>query len=886
MTILRKFDTATTAADAIETLNQVIPGRGLMGDAPVGQRTPVNLSPTIADVTMTAFAPLTGLPGATIYVDGTETYQQMFGAGASLTESSCYVLQTNCTPAQRKANLTTAFGTDGFSTCRICIGASDFTHRGQTGYYTYCDDWDGVDVTMPTFTIQKDREFIIPTLREALAINPKLKFIASPWTPPAIMKTTNSLIGRPNGVTSYFIGNATNYTAYANYFVKFLKAYADLGIPIWAITTQNEAGYTPPSYPGCIWTGPQMAEFVKILKPAMSAAGFGHVRVLVGDHNWHNLSGYTGANGGHLVRDVFAEALAGDLVDGAAVHGYSTAGKNEFELVRTWSRNAKETHFTEMCLVGALSNKVSLQQHLANAIIGGIRAGQNSVTFWNLFLRPLSGGRYQPFAPDYAQVAPCATISTDGNATMVKRPEYMALVHLLKVMKPGARRCYSTTIGVGEASLEVQNVAFANRDGTTGVLLYNNADTTKSVSLIDGPSGLVSYLTLASGDIVSVNYTAPKGIPATGTVSAPGPVTGLSASSVSNTNILAWTAPAAPDAGGLGGFLIKRGAATGAATLVVGAAAAGETSFVDIDVVAGTTYFYQVFALSAGGLSATAPETSVTTVGATSAVPGAPAISVTPGNAQNVIAMPSAPANNGSAITSYNLYRSTTPGGQGATPLVTGVTFPYTDTGLTNGTPYYYTATAVNGIGQGPQGVEQSGTPTTASANVKPGPGLLVSDDTGGNVQTARATFPSAGWSNTSFTYTPATSASSNRNAVVGPDGVTQDASTQTFTNAGATNGYGSVECGTSAIVGTGTLIGSVWLRGKVGGELVELTIMNDQHSNVLKQNITLTTSWAKYSISQPNPTSTGKAILGIGYRPNTFNGSMSFDSAWANMTK
>ncbi|MEG8021781.1 glycoside hydrolase family 30 protein [Sphingomonas aerolata] len=554
MTNVRSFDSNTSAADAIDSLNMLLPGRGLMKNAPTAERTAVDLSVLSAPVAMTDFAPVSAIPGAAIYVDATETYQQMFGAGASLTESSCYVLQKFCTPEQRKAILTEVFGKDGFSTCRICIGASDFTHRGPTGYYTYADDWDGVDVTMPTFTIQKDLEYIIPTLREALAINPKLKFIASPWTPPAIMKSTKSLLGRPDGVTSMFVGNTTNYTAYANYFAKFLKAYAELGVPVWAVTTQNEAGYGPPSYPGCVWTGPQMAAFVNILKPALNAANFAYVRVLVGDHNWHNLSGYTGAAGGHLVRDVFAEALAGDWVDGAAVHGYSTSGKNEFEQVRSWSRNAKETHFTEMCLVGALSNKASLQQHLANAIIGGIRAGQNSVTFWNLFLQPLSGGRYQPFAPSYAQVAPCATISTDGNATMVKRPEYMALVHLLKVMKPGARRCYSTTMGVGEASLEVQNVAFANRDGTTGVLLYNNADTAKSVSLIDGPSGLVSFLTLAAGDIVSVNYTAPKGVPATGALTAPGPVTGLAGVSVNGVNIISWTAPSAPDASGLGGI--------------------------------------------------------------------------------------------------------------------------------------------------------------------------------------------------------------------------------------------------------------------------------------------------------------------------------------------
>jgi hypothetical protein len=167
----------------------------------------------------------------------------------------------------------------------------------------------------------------------------------------------------------------------------------------------------------------------------------------------------------------------------------------------------------------------------------------------------------------------------------------------------------------------------------------------------------------------------------------------------------------------------------------------------------------------------------------------------------------------------------------------------------------------------------------------KPGPGLLASDDTGAALATAQGGNPQ-GWSNTSFTYTPATSVASQRNAVTGPDGVTKDASTQTFTNNGTTTGYANVECGTPAAVGAGTLTGSIWLRGKAGGETVEITLLNDLHQNPVKTSVTLTTAWAKYSVVQPTPTTTKAAILGVGLRPSNFNGTLAFESAWPNLTR
>ncbi|WP_298689080.1 glycoside hydrolase family 30 beta sandwich domain-containing protein [uncultured Sphingomonas sp.] len=674
---------------------------------PAALRTSLDETVQMGAVAMTPFAAIQALPGTAIYVDPTETYQQMFGAGAALTESTCYVLANFCTPAQRKALLTMAFGTDGFSTCRIQMGTSDFTWRGTSGYYTYSDADDGTDATLPNFTIAKDMEYIIPVLREALAINPRLKFIFCPWSPPAFLKTINSLLGSVNGVLNTFNGTPANYAIYATYFVKALTAYRAAGIPVWAVTMQNEGNYGPSTYPGCVWTGVQMAAFADILGPALAGAGFGHVKILTGDMNWSNATGYTGASG-DLVTNVWADATAAGYVTGAGYHGYSTAGAHEFELSRAKNNLNKEIHFTEMCSVGSLSNKQILQQHLANAIIGSIRCGANSVTFWNLFLEPLSNGLYQPFAPAYAIVAPCATVSTDGNATVVKRPEYMALAHLTNVMRPGARRCKSTSFGVGESDLVVQNVAFTNPDGTTGILLFNNATTAQSVSIVEGPSGFVSFLTLAAGDIVSVNYAAPKSVAATGTLTAPGPVTGLTATSANGVNTLSWTAPSAPDASGLGGYQVRRSTTSGAEVITNGAALAGDTSFVDLDTVVGTTYFYQVFPLSAGGFATTSPETSVLTA---ASKPGAPTITVASGNAQNIISLSKSPNTNGAAISGYNIFRSTTAGGEGTTPYASNQSLPYTDTAAANGTAYYYTAAAINSVGAGAQSAEVSATP-------------------------------------------------------------------------------------------------------------------------------------------------------------------------------
>jgi O-glycosyl hydrolase len=877
MTIQRSFNSATTAADAMDTLNTLLPD-GKFTSTPAALRTPSNMATQMGSMSASPFAFMTSMPGTAIYVDPTETYQQMAGAGASLTDSACYVLANYCTPAQRRQILQTVFSDDGFSTTRFSMGSCDFTWRGIGNHYTYADNDDGSDLTLPNFTIQKDLEYMVPMIREALAVNPALKLIGSPWSPPAFMKTFPTLNGRgPDGTTvNKFVATAANMQMYALYFVKFLQAYKALGINLWAISIQNEPHYGTPDYPGCVWSGVDMTSFIKILGPALGDAGFGSVKIFTGEMNWKQTSGYSGGSG-DLLLNVWADPIAAGYCSGSAWHGYvNGSNKHDFEDQRAKNFLGKELHLTEFCLgpVSAGSYNTNFQQHLGNCIIGSIRAGANSVTFWNLFLDSTN----RPSATPNPTVSPCATISIDGNATLFKNPSYMALAHLLKAMKPNARRCRSTTFGVGEADRDVQSVAFHNTDGSVGVLLWNNATVAKNISLVDAPTKLVSFLTLAAGDVVTVNYTVSKGVTAAATLAAPSPVTSVSAASANGANTISWVAPTAPDASGYTGFVIRRGTTAGGAKQPVGAALPGDRSFVDIDVVAGARWYYEVYPITGGGLATSSPEATVLAV---ANKPSAPVIALATQTGKVTVSLTKVAAANGSAITGYNIYRGTTSGGQSATPIASNVAMPYDDTTISNGTQYFYTAAAVNGLGEGTKSAEASGTPGTLT---KPGPGNLLSDDVGGANATASGTKSTVGWSNTAWTFAPNTSATTNHNAIAGPNGSTLDASTITFTNAGASGGYSSVECATTAAIGAVPVEYSVWLKGKAGGEAIQIVLSDGDHntSQIVKP-ITLTNTWARYSIQGTISTQPTKVqVVQIGTY-GALNGTIAFDAAWAN---
>jgi glucosylceramidase len=182
-------------------------------------------------------------PGApTISVDPSRSFQTMEGWGASITDSSAAVLY-RLDKRTRDRAMAALFQTDRLSYLRQPMGASDFVDEP---HYTYDDVPAGeTDYGMRRFSIAHDEAQILPLLRQALQLNPRLKVMATPWSPPAWMKTNGSLIG------GRLIDDPKIYRAYADYFVRFIEAYARAGVPIDAVTVQNEPQNRNPSgYPG------------------------------------------------------------------------------------------------------------------------------------------------------------------------------------------------------------------------------------------------------------------------------------------------------------------------------------------------------------------------------------------------------------------------------------------------------------------------------------------------------------------------------------------------------------------------------------------------------------------------------------------------------------
>jgi glucosylceramidase len=214
-----------------------------------------------------------------IVVDETRTYQEIEGFGASMTDSSAYLLHQVATPAARAAAMTNLFtrtGTGiGLSFLRNPMGGSDLARF----HYSYDDLPAGqTDPTLAGFSIAHDLADIVPLMQQARALNPQLVVMATPWSPPGWMKTSGSLIG---GALL-----ASAHAPFANYFVKYIQAYEAAGIPIDYVSLQNEPLYVPGDYPGMSMDAATQLAVLKLhLLPALTSAGLS-TKALVYDHNW------------------------------------------------------------------------------------------------------------------------------------------------------------------------------------------------------------------------------------------------------------------------------------------------------------------------------------------------------------------------------------------------------------------------------------------------------------------------------------------------------------------------------------------------------------------------------------------------------------------------
>ena len=383
-----------------------------------------------------------------IVVDDTQRFQEIVGFGASLTDSSAWLIQHMLDARQRDALLKELFGREGnglgLSFSRLTIGASDFSRH----HYSLNDTPDGTpDPDLKHFSIDQNRGDVIPVARAMLAINPQLKIMASPWSAPGWMKDSNSLIqGRL--LPQY-------YDAFSRYLLRYVDAYAAEGIPIFALTVQNEPDYEPKDYPGMRLNAPARARLIgDHLGPMIARRGSGPL-IFDWDHNWDKPEEPMG---------VLSDPVAGNYVDAVAWHCYGGDVAAQSPVHDAFPD--KDAYMTE-CSGGdwepVRSGGLPLQ--MKNIIIRSMRHWARGALFWNLALDENNG----PYAGGCHTCRGVVTIdSRTGEIT--RTDEYYALAHASRFVRPGAHRIASS----GPTD-DLDNVAFRNADDGSLVLLVSNS---------------------------------------------------------------------------------------------------------------------------------------------------------------------------------------------------------------------------------------------------------------------------------------------------------------------------------------------------------------------------------------------------------------------------
>lgn len=419
----------------------------------------------------------------TITVNDAQRYQTIDGFGASLTDSSAWLLYTKLAPPDRQKSMHDLFDPRdgiGLSIVRQPIGASDLALND----YSYDDMPAGqADAELQHFSVDHDKAYVLPSLREAISINKQLKVIASPWSPPGWMKTSGSMIGGSLKDSAY--------APYAQYFVKFIRAYETAGVPIYGITMQNEPLFTPDNYPGMNFPAEAQAKFLRDnLGPALAAAGL-HPKVMVYDHNWdrpdYPMTIYSDPKAAKYAAGTAWHCYAGDVSAQSAVH-------EKFSEKDTWETECS----------GGTWQKGNLLADAAELIIGSSRNWAKSVILWNMALD-------QNHGPNTGGCDTCrgvVTVDTSKNpAQVTKTVDYYALGQASKFVQPGAVRVGSETF----ESQGLHDVAFQNVDGSIALLVFNRASAPQTFTVKHHDSWFT--YTLPAGSLVTFTWKLANAIP-------------------------------------------------------------------------------------------------------------------------------------------------------------------------------------------------------------------------------------------------------------------------------------------------------------------------------------------------------------------------------------
>lgn len=437
------------------------------------QRQPYELFPCGSSVT--GALPLT--------IESTPEQREVLGFGVALTASSCYELNT-MSPEARKAFLQDIFSEKGLnlSVGRLSIGSSDYSAE----LFSY-DDVDG-DETLEHFSVVRDERYVIPMVKEALQVNPDLYLFGSPWSPPGWMKTGGAMCG--GYMRDRFVD------CYARYFIKYLQAYEAHGIPVRAVTPQNEPETDQSGLmPACRWNPDTEAQFVLTLRKLLQEDGR-DTQIWLYDHS------FTGWTRVLWMLKTYPELLT--AANGAAFHYYDGCVEMLEHLRKAFPE--LPLHFTE--------GGPRLYDHYDTdfckwsiMIAKALNSGCRSFTGWNLLLDETGGPNIGPFF--------CGGLATLNSQTgeLTYSGQYKALPHFSKFIRRGAKIHKSYLTGdhasmfvFPKVGLPVETLAAVNPDGSRVIVLVNANENKRQVRYHDD-QGQEWYIELLPDSVSTVVFT-------------------------------------------------------------------------------------------------------------------------------------------------------------------------------------------------------------------------------------------------------------------------------------------------------------------------------------------------------------------------------------------
>jgi glucosylceramidase len=387
-----------------------------------------------------------------VFVEPSKTFQTFMGIGGAISDASAETFSKLNKETQDE--LINAYYNKeegiGYSLMRTTIHSSDFSSES----YTYVKEGDS---SLSSFSIAHDKQYRIPMIKRALAkAGDNILLYASPWSPPAFMKSNQNMLRGGTLLSEYD-------QAWGNYFVKFIKAYEAEGIPIWGITVQNEPMATQ-TWESCIYTAEAERDFIKnYLGPSLGKNGLGDKKIIVWDHNRDLMT--------HRANVIYNDPEASKYVWGMGFHWYETwaGGQPMFENVEKVNEAypSKKLLFTEGCNERFDPAKYQFwpnAERYGKSIINDFNKGTVGWTDWNILLDQTGGPNHVGnfcFAPIHADTS---------TGELIYTPSYYYIGHFSKFIRPGAKRV-STTVS---RSL-ILSTSFLNNDGKMVTVVMNQS---------------------------------------------------------------------------------------------------------------------------------------------------------------------------------------------------------------------------------------------------------------------------------------------------------------------------------------------------------------------------------------------------------------------------